>query len=50
MRPTRDLDRLHDDLIRRGVAQRFGAPPAFRSAEPLDETQAVAERVRRLLL
>ena len=50
VRPTRDLDRLHDDLIRRGVAQRFGAPTAFRSAQPLGETQAVAERVRRLLL
>jgi mitochondrial fission protein ELM1 len=49
VRPTRDLEGLHDDLIRRGVARRVGAPAPPAWGDPLRENLRVAERVRALL-
>jgi len=49
VRPTRDLGRLHEDLVRRGAAQRFGEAQAALGGEPLREAPLVARRVRRML-
>jgi mitochondrial fission protein ELM1 len=50
VRPTRDLDRLHDALCARGVARRFGTPfDADCAGPPLRDRDAVAARVRALL-
>ncbi len=49
VRPTRDLAQLHDELVERGLAVRFGDPWPARPARPIAELERVAERVRRLL-
>jgi hypothetical protein len=47
---SRDLTMLHDALIRRGMARRFGEPPPSRAAASAeDELSTAADRVRRLL-
>lgn len=48
-RPARDLDLLHGELIRRGLAQHLGTPAPNPAGEPLREMAAVARRVRELL-
>jgi mitochondrial fission protein ELM1 len=49
LRPTRDLGLLHEELIRCGVASRFGEPPPQVTGAPLREAEGVARRVRALL-
>jgi len=49
VRPTRDLDLLHDSLVEEGVLQRFGAPYAPSDRGPLCEVEQVADRVRGLM-
>jgi mitochondrial fission protein ELM1 len=49
VRPTRDLDRLHEELIRMGVARRLGEAYAPAAAAPPRHREAVAERVRELM-
>jgi len=49
VRPARDLDLLHADLARRGLAQPFGATGAPEPAEPLRDAEEVVRRVRALL-
>ena len=49
VRPTRDLSLLHDDLVRRGVARRFGEPYEPGSGAPLRELEEVVARVRSLM-
>jgi len=45
--PPRDLESLHDNLIRHGIARRFGAPLDLTPRPPLHETGAVAREIRR---
>jgi mitochondrial fission protein ELM1 len=45
--PPRDLEALHDNLIRHGIARRFGAPFDLTPRSPLHETDAVAREIRR---
>ena len=49
MRPTRDLDRLHQQLYRRGMAKPFGEPYAIASSAPPNDLERVAARVRALM-
>jgi mitochondrial fission protein ELM1 len=49
VRPRRDLNELHEALIRLGIAQRFGEPLVLESRPTLQEADDVARRVRRLL-
>ena len=49
VRPTRDLDRLHQELYRRGVAKPFGAPLATTAGAPSNDLAVVAARVRALM-
>ncbi len=49
VRPTRDLDLMHESLIERGVARKFGAPLEANTQTALFELDDVAERVRRLM-
>jgi mitochondrial fission protein ELM1 len=49
VRPTRDLDRLHQDLYRRGMARPFGEPFARAGSTPAGDLEAVAARVRALM-
>ena len=49
VRPSRDLELLHQDLIRRGVALRFGAAGVVPSGPPLRELDDVADRVRSMM-
>jgi hypothetical protein len=49
VRPPRDLNQLHEGLIRIGVARRFGEPFEAQRPSSLHETENVAERVRELL-
>jgi len=49
VRPTRDLDRLHQELYRRGVAKPFGAPLATLTGAPSSDLAVVAARVRTLM-
>jgi mitochondrial fission protein ELM1 len=49
VRPTRDLDRLHQELYRRGVARPFGAPLAPPTGAPAGDLEAVSARVRALM-
>jgi hypothetical protein len=48
VRPPRDLNLLHAGLVERGAAFFFGAPLTTEPRPPLDEIDAVAERVRAL--
>jgi hypothetical protein len=45
--PPRDLEALHDNLIRRGIARPFGAPLDLTPRPPLHETDAVAREILR---
>jgi hypothetical protein len=45
--PPRDLGALHDTLIQRGIARRFGAPMDLTPRPPLHETDAVAREILR---
>jgi len=49
VRPTRDLDRLHQQLYRRGLAKPFGAPFATTVGAPPNDLERVAARVRALM-
>jgi hypothetical protein len=49
VRPPRDLNQLHEGLIRIGAARLFGQSFAATPDIALDETESVAERVRELL-
>jgi hypothetical protein len=49
VRPTRDLDRLHQQLYRRGMAKPFGEPFAIPSSAPPNDLERVAARVRALM-
>jgi mitochondrial fission protein ELM1 len=49
VRPVRDLEPMHAELIARGLARRFGDRFAAEEQEPVNELAAVAERVRRLM-
>ncbi len=49
VRPTRDLDRLHQQLYRRGMAKPFGEPFASASRAPPNDLERVAARVRALM-
>jgi len=49
VRPTRDLDRLHQELYRRGMAKPFGAPFATAPSAPPNDLERVAARVRALM-
>ncbi len=47
--PPRDLERLHAELARRGVARRLGDPPPAGGYRPLREIDRLAGRLRALL-
>jgi mitochondrial fission protein ELM1 len=49
VRPARDLDLLHAELARRGLALPFGAATAAGSGRPLADANEVVRRVRALL-
>jgi mitochondrial fission protein ELM1 len=49
VRPPRDLDQLHEGLVRIGVARMFGDPLDAERPSPLHETENIAERVRESL-
>jgi hypothetical protein len=50
VRPARNLDRMHFDLIERGLALRFGTEaPKAGTFSMDDERQKVAEAVRELM-
>ncbi len=49
VRPARDLDLLHADLARRGLALPFGQEAPQSRLEPLHDVDEVARRVRALL-
>ena len=49
VRPTRDLDLLHDSLVEEGVLRRFGSPYSPDDGALLCEVEKVAARVRRLM-
>ncbi|MCH7707969.1 MAG: mitochondrial fission ELM1 family protein, partial [Myxococcales bacterium] len=49
VRPSRDLELLHQDLISRGVALHFGTAGVVPSGPPLHELEDVAERVRSMM-
>ncbi len=45
--PPRDLEALHENLIRRGIVRPFGAPMDLTPRPPLHETDAVAREILR---
>jgi mitochondrial fission protein ELM1 len=49
VRPTRDLDLLHESLVEEGALRRFGAPYSPSDRPPLREVEQVAQRVRSLM-
>ncbi|MCP4342695.1 MAG: nucleoside-diphosphate sugar epimerase [Desulfobulbaceae bacterium] len=49
IRPPRDLRRLHETLIRSGIAHRFGEPLTLQSPPPLREMEVVVNRVKTLV-
>ncbi|MBW2243600.1 MAG: mitochondrial fission ELM1 family protein [Deltaproteobacteria bacterium] len=49
LRPTRDLDGLHADLVRAGRLQTFGAEPRLEPVTPHREAADVASRLRQLM-
>jgi hypothetical protein len=49
VRPPRDLNQLHEGLVRIGAARMFGEPFDKQPPRPLRETEDVAQRVRELL-
>jgi hypothetical protein len=49
IRPRRDLNLLHDLMIERGVAHRWGTPLTMQRHVPLHEVEEIAQRVRELL-
>jgi mitochondrial fission protein ELM1 len=49
VRPTRDLDLLHDSLVEEGVLRRFGSPYSPDDGALLCEVEKVAARVRQLM-
>jgi len=49
IRPRRDLNALHQALIRRGIARFFGGPLEIWSAPPLREIDEVAARIKKQL-
>jgi mitochondrial fission protein ELM1 len=48
-RPRRDLNALHQALIRRGIARFVGGPLEIWSASPLREIDEVAARIKKQL-
>ena len=50
VRPPRDLHKLHEMLIRAGVARRFGEPLDLWSPPPINEMAMVVGRVKALIL
>jgi uncharacterized protein len=49
IRPQRDLNALHQALIRRGIARFFGGPLEIWSSPPLREIDEVATRIKKQL-
>jgi mitochondrial fission protein ELM1 len=49
LRPRRDLNALHQALIRRGIARVFGGPLEIWSSPPLREINEVAARIKKQL-
>ena len=49
MQPPRDLNALHETLVRRHIANFFGSPLVTGKRPVLREFDSVAEKVRRLL-
>jgi mitochondrial fission protein ELM1 len=49
LRPRRDLNALHQALIRRGIARFFGGPLEIWSSSPLREIDEVAARIKKQL-
>ena len=49
VRPTRDLNALHEGLIQQGTARRFGEPFDTRRCKPLGNEERVVERVCALM-
>jgi hypothetical protein len=49
VRPTRDLDRLHDDLIEKRMAHRFGENAPRAEIRAQSDSARVAMRVRRIM-
>jgi hypothetical protein len=45
--PPRDLEALHDNLVRHGIARPFGAPLDLTPRTPLHETGAVVREILR---
>jgi mitochondrial fission protein ELM1 len=45
--PPRDLEALHENLVRRGIARLFGAPLDLTRRQPLHEPEAVAREILR---
>lgn len=45
--PPRDLEALHENLVRHGIARPFGAPLDLTARAPLHETDAVAREILR---
>jgi hypothetical protein len=45
--PPRDLEALHENLVRRGIARLFGAPLELTRRQPLHEPEAVAREILR---
>jgi len=45
--PPRDLEALHDNLVRHGIARQFGPPLDLTRRMPLHETDAVAREILR---
>lgn len=49
VRPRRDFELLHETLIARGLAHRWGDPLTTQGHPPLREAEEIAQRVRELL-
>jgi hypothetical protein len=49
VRPRRDFGLLHETMIARGFAHRWGEPLTTEGQTPLRETEEIAQRVRELL-
>ena len=49
VQPSRDLNKLHQDLVRLGIARMFGQPLEIDSRPPLREIDVATQQVRTLL-
>ncbi len=49
IRPRRDLNLLHEVMIERGLAHRWGEPLTIQKHIPMNEVEEIAQRVRDLL-